>query len=100
MTLESDVRSVSPPLHILPDPQKGAPITELPQREMLPFRSPPTICKIHFNHNRMIFPFRIYLWGAQDFQNSGGHLIYLVSRRFTRGKFHIEKPKILGATKK
>jgi len=40
---KSDVRPLSPPLHILPDPRKGAPLTELPQREMLPFRSPPTI---------------------------------------------------------
>jgi hypothetical protein len=46
MTLRSDVRPLSPPLHILPDPQKGASLTELPQREMLPFRSPPTLDKI------------------------------------------------------
>jgi len=28
----SDVRPLSPPPHVLPDPQKGAPLTELPQR--------------------------------------------------------------------
>jgi hypothetical protein len=31
-----DVHPLSPLPHILPDPQKGAPPTELPQREMLP----------------------------------------------------------------
>ena len=40
---ENDVHSLSPPPHILPDPQKGVPLTELPQRKMPPFRSPPTI---------------------------------------------------------
>jgi len=40
---ESDVHPLSPPPHVLLDPQKGAPLTELPQREMLPFQSPPTI---------------------------------------------------------
>ena len=42
----SDVHPLSPLPHILPDPQIGAPLTELPQREMLPFQSPPTISKI------------------------------------------------------
>jgi hypothetical protein len=36
---------VTPP-HVLQDPQKGTPLTELPQREMLPLRSPATISKI------------------------------------------------------
>jgi len=40
---ENDVRPLSPPSHALPDPQKEAPLTELPQREMLPIRSPPNI---------------------------------------------------------
>ena len=40
---ESDVHPLSPPPRILPDPRKGAPVTELPKREMLPFWSPPTI---------------------------------------------------------
>ena len=35
-----DVRPLSPLPHILPDPQEGAPLTELPQREMLSFWSP------------------------------------------------------------
>jgi len=38
-----DVCPLSPPPHIYLDPQKGAPLTELPQREMLPFQSPPTV---------------------------------------------------------
>jgi len=38
-----DVPPLSPPPHILPNPQKGAPLTELPQREMLPFQSSPTV---------------------------------------------------------
>ena len=42
----SNVRLLGPPPHVLPDSQKGAPLTELPQREMLPFRGPPTISKI------------------------------------------------------
>jgi hypothetical protein len=42
MTMGSHVHPLSPPPHILPDPQKGA-LTELLQREMLPFWSPPTI---------------------------------------------------------
>jgi len=46
MTLGSDVHPLSPLLHILLDPQKGAPLTELPQREMVPFRSPISISKI------------------------------------------------------
>jgi len=42
---ESDVHPQNTPPHVLPDPQKGAraPLTELSQREMLPFQSPPTI---------------------------------------------------------
>ena len=40
MTMGNDVCPLSPPLHILPDPQKGAPLTELQQGEMLPFRRP------------------------------------------------------------
>jgi hypothetical protein len=46
VTLGSDVCPLSPPPHILPDPQKGAPLTELPLREMIPFRSPISIYKI------------------------------------------------------
>jgi hypothetical protein len=45
MTLGSDVHPQNPPPPVLPDPQKGTPLTELPPREMLPFRSPPTISK-------------------------------------------------------
>jgi len=40
---ESDVCPLSPPPHVLLDPQKGAPLTELPQREKLLFQIPPTI---------------------------------------------------------
>jgi len=40
---ESVVRPLSPPPHILPDGRKGARLTELPQRDVLPFRSPSTI---------------------------------------------------------
>jgi hypothetical protein len=40
---ENDVHPLSPPPPVHPDPQKGAPLKELPQTEMLPFRSPPTI---------------------------------------------------------
>ena len=40
---ESNVRPLSPPPHVLLDPQKEPPPTELPQREMLPFQIPPTI---------------------------------------------------------
>jgi hypothetical protein len=40
---ESRVRPLSPPPHVLPDPQKGAPLTELLQREKLLFQSPPTV---------------------------------------------------------
>ena len=40
---ENDVHPLSPPLYVLPDPQKGAPLTELQQREMLHLRSPPII---------------------------------------------------------
>jgi hypothetical protein len=42
---ESDIRPLSPPPHVLLDPQKGAPLTGLPQREKLPFSGPPSICK-------------------------------------------------------
>ena len=49
MTPGSDVHPLSPPLRILPDLQKGALLTELPQTEMLPFWSPPTISKIPGN---------------------------------------------------
>ena len=41
MILGSDVHPLSPPPLL-----KGAPLTELPQRDMLPFQSPPTISKI------------------------------------------------------
>jgi hypothetical protein len=44
---ENDVCLLSPPPHVLPDPQKGAPLTELLQREMLPFQSP---------HNYLLIP--------------------------------------------
>jgi len=46
MTMGSDVHPLSPPPHVLQDPQKGAPLTELRQRRMHLFRSPPTISKI------------------------------------------------------
>ena len=46
MILGSDVRPLSPPPHVLLDPLKGAPLTELLEREMVPYRSPPTISKI------------------------------------------------------
>ena len=46
MILGIDVCPLSPPPHVLPDPQKEAPLTELPQREMLPFLSPPLVSKI------------------------------------------------------
>jgi hypothetical protein len=45
---EGDVRPLIPP-HILPDPWKGAPLTELTQREILPFRNLPTIFKFPGN---------------------------------------------------
>ena len=41
-----NVRPLSPPPHILPDPYKGAPLTELLQREMLPFWTPQLSLKI------------------------------------------------------
>jgi len=40
---ENDVRPLSPPPHVLLGPRNGVPLTELPQREMLPFQSPSTI---------------------------------------------------------
>jgi len=40
---ENDVHPLNPPPPVLLDPQKGAPLTELLQREMLPFWSPTTI---------------------------------------------------------
>jgi len=40
---ENDVLPLSPPSRVLPDPQRGAPLTDLLQREMFPFWSPPTI---------------------------------------------------------
>jgi hypothetical protein len=40
---DSDVHPLSPPPHVLPDPKKGALLTELQQREMLPFWSLPPI---------------------------------------------------------
>ena len=39
----ANVHLLCPPPHIFRDPQKGAPLKELSQREMLPFWSPPSI---------------------------------------------------------
>ena len=41
-----NVHPLSTPPHILPDTQKGAPLTELLLREMLPFQSPQISLKI------------------------------------------------------
>jgi len=41
--MENDVHPVSPPPHVLRGWQEGGPLTELLQREMLPFWSPPTV---------------------------------------------------------
>jgi hypothetical protein len=38
--MENDVCPLGPLPHFLPAPQKGAPLTELPQREMLRFHNP------------------------------------------------------------
>jgi len=46
MILGNDVCALSPPPNVLPVPQKGVPLIELPQRKMLPFQNPPTVCKI------------------------------------------------------
>jgi hypothetical protein len=41
--MDNFVHPLSSPTHVLPDSQKGAPLTGPPQIEMLPFQSPPTI---------------------------------------------------------
>jgi len=47
--VNTHVRPLSPPPHILPDPQKGAPLTELPHRKMVPFWNPPNLLKFPVN---------------------------------------------------